>query len=214
MRQILLNHYRMCWVYAGVKVTRLKNIFQWKYENWKRSSRGESAGITAETKQKEKTGCQENDSRTATNTHSKLQTPLTNSKNTRKKDLELNTAIQHLTVKLKDETVRPDSLGRCTFFINCWLGFSQKKLQDSFCFKFSCCFFLVWDSRTFKGSEGDLRSPTKYWILYVYYSVYYFIILFSRSWKRGKYIRNSALMGALVFICSCLRVHIVLCIIK
>lgn len=54
---------------------------------------GESA---AETKQKEKTGCQENDSRTATNTHSKLQTPLTNSKNTRKKDLELNTAINIL----------------------------------------------------------------------------------------------------------------------
>lgn len=54
---------------------------------------GESA---AETKQKEKTGCQEKDSRTATNTHSKLQTPLTNSKNTRKKDLELNTAINIL----------------------------------------------------------------------------------------------------------------------
>lgn len=54
---------------------------------------GESA---AETKEKEKTGCQENDSRTATNTHSKLQTPLTNSKNTRKKDLELNTAINIL----------------------------------------------------------------------------------------------------------------------
>lgn len=123
------------------------------------------------------------------------------------------TLIQHLTVKLKDETLRPDSLCRCTFFINCWLSFSQKKLQDSFCFKFSCCFF-VWDSRTFKGSEGDLRSPTKYWILYVYYSVYFFIILFLRSWKRGKYIRNSSLMGALVFIRSCLRVHIVLCIIK
>lgn len=54
---------------------------------------GESA---AETKQKEKTGCQENDSRTATNTHSKLQTPVTNSKNTRKKDLELNTGINIL----------------------------------------------------------------------------------------------------------------------
>lgn len=37
----------------------------------KRAVGGKSAGNAAETKQKEKTGCQENDSRTATNTHSK-----------------------------------------------------------------------------------------------------------------------------------------------
>lgn len=36
----------------------------------------------AETKQKEKTGCQENDGRTATNTHSKLQTQRTQEKRT------------------------------------------------------------------------------------------------------------------------------------
>lgn len=159
----------------------------------------------AETKQKEKTGCQENDGRTATNTHSKLQTQRTQEKRTLSWTLASTSYC---------ETLRPDSLGRCTSFINCWLSFSQKKLQDSFCFKFSCWFFLVWDSRTFKGSEGDLRSPTKYWILYVYYSVYYFIILFLMRWKRGKYIGNSALMGALVFIRSCLRVHTVFCIIK
>lgn len=63
---------------------------------------GESA---AETKQKEKTGCQENDSRTATNSTYKL-------KEHKKKGPWAEHCHQHLTVKLKDETLRPDSLGR------------------------------------------------------------------------------------------------------
>lgn len=159
----------------------------------------------AETKQKEKTGCQENDGRTATNTHSKLQTQRTQEKRTLSWTLASTSYC---------ETLRPDSLGREHLLLTADSALVRKNYRTVSVLNSAAGFFFVWDSRTFKGSEGDLRSPTKYWILYVYYSVYYFIILFLRSWERGKYIGNSALMGALVFIRSCLRVHIVLCIIK
>lgn len=112
----------------------------------------------AETKQKEKTGCQENDGRTATNTHSKLQTPLTNSKNTRKKDLELNTAIQHLTVKRYVQILSVDT----HFLLTADSALVRKNYRTVSVLNSAAVFFFVWDSRTFKGSEGDLRSPTKY----------------------------------------------------
>lgn len=157
---------------------------------------GESA---AETKQKEKTGCQENDSRTATNTHSKLQTPLTNSKNTRKKDLELNTAINILLWSSKMKRYVQILSVDAHFLLTADSVLVRKNYRTVSVLSSAAVFFLVWDSRTFKGSEGDLRSPAKYWILYVYYSAYYFIILFLMRWKRGKIYKKQGSDGSFSF---------------
>lgn len=150
---------------------------------------GESA---AETKQKEKTGCQENDSRTATNSTYKL-------KEHKKKGPWAEHCHQHLTVKLKDETLRPDSLGREHLLLTADSVLVRKNYRTVSVLSSAAVFFLVWDSRTFKGSEGDLRSPTKYWILYVYYSAYYFIILFLMRWKRGKIYKKQGSDGSFSF---------------
>lgn len=108
MRQTLLNHYRMCWVCAGVKVTRLKNIFQWKYENWKRSSRGKRSRNKTKRENWLSGEWQQNchkHTQEVTNSTYKL-------KEHKKKGPWAEHWHQHLTVKLKDETLRPDSLGR------------------------------------------------------------------------------------------------------
>lgn len=116
----------------------------------------------AETKQKEKTGCQENDGRTATNTHSKLQTQRTQEKRTLSWTLASTSYC---------ETLRPDSLGREHLLLTADSALVRKNYRTVSVLNSAAVFFL-------SGIQGPSRGLRGIWGLPQSIESFMFIILF------------------------------------
>lgn len=101
-------------------------------------------------------------------------------------------------MKLKDETLRPDSLGREHLLLTADSVLGRKNYRTVSVLS-SAAGFLVWDSRTFKGSEGGFEVSHKVLnpLCLLFCLLFYYSVL--EELKKGKIYKKQGSDGSFSF---------------